>query len=329
MAFITIDNLNSINAELSNYCNAACPMCSRYDWELNLVKDKTNNAYTSLDDIKNKIGIKVIKQLQRFASCGVYGDGATNPECLEIFEYIRKNNSSVYLELSSNGGTRSTGFWRDLARIGVHVVFAIDGLEDTNHLYRRNVQWQKVLDNAKAFIDAGGEATWKFMRFLHNEKQVEEARELSKKLGFKEFHVMNSERWKDYDQSGNFRDITELEVDDYVLRKPTSNTENQLPIRTNNVDDIDTAEIICKSCSRNNFEIYLQANGNVSPCCWLGDLDLHEAKRLISDNREVNIHHKDLESILEGSFFKSLERGINGQSTADRLQTCYLTCGKF
>ena len=41
MGFITIDNLNSINAELSNYCNAACPMCSRYDWDLNLVKDKT------------------------------------------------------------------------------------------------------------------------------------------------------------------------------------------------------------------------------------------------------------------------------------------------
>ncbi len=28
------DNINSINAELSNYCNAACPMCSRFNFKL-------------------------------------------------------------------------------------------------------------------------------------------------------------------------------------------------------------------------------------------------------------------------------------------------------
>ena len=65
MSYITIDNLNTINAELSNYCNAACPMCNRYDWDLNLVKDKVNNSYTSLDVFKEKIGVKVIKQLRR------------------------------------------------------------------------------------------------------------------------------------------------------------------------------------------------------------------------------------------------------------------------
>ena len=30
MSYITIENINSINAELTNYCNAACPMCARY-----------------------------------------------------------------------------------------------------------------------------------------------------------------------------------------------------------------------------------------------------------------------------------------------------------
>ena len=29
MAFITIENLNKINFELTDYCNAACPMCFR------------------------------------------------------------------------------------------------------------------------------------------------------------------------------------------------------------------------------------------------------------------------------------------------------------
>ena len=41
--YITIENINHINAELSNFCNSACPMCPRYDSDLNLIKDISNN----------------------------------------------------------------------------------------------------------------------------------------------------------------------------------------------------------------------------------------------------------------------------------------------
>jgi MoaA/NifB/PqqE/SkfB family radical SAM enzyme len=99
MSYITIDNLNSINAELSNYCNAACPMCARYDWNLDLVEGKVNNSYTKLRVFEEKIGKKVIGQLRRFYSCGTYGDGATNPECLEIYEFLRKHNQTANLSL--------------------------------------------------------------------------------------------------------------------------------------------------------------------------------------------------------------------------------------
>ena len=83
--YITIENINHINAELSNFCNSACPMCPRYDSDLNLIKDISNNSHTSLDDIKNKVGEKVISQLKLFRSCGNLGDGTMNPECLEIY----------------------------------------------------------------------------------------------------------------------------------------------------------------------------------------------------------------------------------------------------
>jgi len=62
MSYITIDNINSINAELSNYCNAACPMCARYDWGIDLIKGKTNSHNTSLELIQNKIGIEIISK---------------------------------------------------------------------------------------------------------------------------------------------------------------------------------------------------------------------------------------------------------------------------
>ena len=46
--------------------------------------------------------------------------------------------------------------------------FAIDGLEDTNHIYRRNTDWVKIVQNATAYIAAGGRAEWDFIVFAHN-----------------------------------------------------------------------------------------------------------------------------------------------------------------
>ena len=62
MSFITVDNLNVINVELTNYCNAACPMCLRFDWDLNLVEGVTNTKHTTLKLIEEKIGKKIISK---------------------------------------------------------------------------------------------------------------------------------------------------------------------------------------------------------------------------------------------------------------------------
>lgn len=43
------------------------------------------------------------------------------------------------------------------------------------------------MTNAKAFIDAGGRAEWDYLIFKHNEHQVDEAKELSNKMGFHSF----------------------------------------------------------------------------------------------------------------------------------------------
>ncbi len=95
--YINIGNLNTINAELSNYCNSACPMCPRFDFDLNLIKDITNNSHTSLEMIREKIGSKVLANLQRFYSCGVLGDGAMNPECVEIYDYVKTSEHLTHL----------------------------------------------------------------------------------------------------------------------------------------------------------------------------------------------------------------------------------------
>jgi|TARA_Y100000034_G_C6816305_1_gene367279 MoaA/NifB/PqqE/SkfB family radical SAM enzyme len=335
MSYITIDNINSINAELTNYCNAACPMCNRYFIDGVLNKDHVNSQHTTLNFIKDRIGIKLIKQLVRFTSCGNFGDGSMNPECLEIYQWIRAVNPNVNLHLHTNGGARNTKFWQEMAKTNVSVIFAIDGLEDTNHLYRRNVRWSKLMENVKAFIDAGGKADWAMLIFKHNENQIEQCRSLSRTLGFRSFGIQQSSRWSDYDYIGNWRSFDKIPVDDYFLEK--SSMLQAPPIgsggnsQKDNIskDDFKTKKINCKAydLKNNKVEIYIAANGDVSPCCWLGDLKQHESKNIIKDYTKVNLNHTQLDNILKGDYFKQLESGIKGDLNAYRLHSCYMTCG--
>lgn len=326
--YITVDTVNHINAELSNYCNAACPMCARFDSDQKLVKGITNNRHTTLDDIQYKIGTDVIKNLKMFRSCGNVGDGSMNPECYDIYEFIRKINPNATLTLNTNGGARSREFFKEMAKLGVVIIFSIDGLQDTNHLYRRNVKWEKIMENVKSFTDAGGIAIWDYLIFKHNEHQIDEAEALSQQLGFVSFNRKTTTRWDDFDKEGNWLQRKKIAVDDYELEKPSDDSVKKYSNKKwAKQQSVPNKKIICGSFSNLNVEIFLHANGNVSPCCYLGDLALHESKNIITDYDSVNIHHRSLEEILNGNYFQEIWKGIQGKAQKYKLQTCQQVCG--
>ncbi len=338
MPYITTDNLTSIMAEMTDYCNAACPMCNRFDWNLNLVKGITNSHHTTLEFIKKRIGSDVISRLRGWICQGTYGDASMNPETIDIFKYLREINPNMQISMHTNGGARNKDFWKALAELKVIITFGIDGLEDTNHLYRRNVKWDNLMENVKTFIGNGGRAKWDLLVFKHNQHQISKAKLLSEELGFETFTHTYSERWQDFNSDGEYREITKLEVDGYVIEKPVEQKEdfikdddwfkNKNVFMTDDKGEADTfltRKINCLACGPKKREIYLRANGYVSPCCILGDVERNEPKKIIKDYKKINLHHTDLKDILEGDFFKDLEQGINGGEK--RLQGCYHACG--
>ena len=336
MSYITTDNLTNIMAEMTDYCNAACPMCNRFDWDLNLIKGVTNAHHTTLEFVKQRIGDEIISRLKGWACQGTYGDAVMNPETLEIFKYLKEVNPTMGIGMITNGGARNTDFWKTLAGLKVGVTFSIDGLEDTNHLYRRNVKWDRLMKNVNAFIGSGGKAIWSFLVFKHNQHQIDEAKKLSEELGFIDFEHAFSERWQDFNSDGEYRDITSLKVDDYVIEKPIDQkkdfvrstedlTRSKNVFQTEDKNNFYTRKISCWACSPVKHEIYLRANGYVSPCCILGDVERNEPKQIIKDYKKINLHHTDLKDILEGEFFKDISEGINGGEK--RLQGCYHACG--
>ena len=179
-------DIKIVHYEITQRCQAACPMCDR---NVNGGKDSPHitNAELTLSDAKRIFDVDFIKQLKTFYMCGNLGDPCVSNYAGEGFRYFRHANPKMWLGMNTNGGARLDYFWEDLADLDVVVTFSIDGLEDTNHLYRQNVRWDKVERSYKAFIGAGGRARWDYLIFDHNEHQVEEARQLAKDMGVTEF----------------------------------------------------------------------------------------------------------------------------------------------
>ena len=72
--------------------------------------------------------------------------------CVFRCRRIIKNNK-IKIEIHTNGGARNVEFWENLGKLSkiagknILVIFSVDGLEDTNHIYRRNVKWDKLKEN--------------------------------------------------------------------------------------------------------------------------------------------------------------------------------------
>ena len=188
-----LEDIKQIHLEITQKCQAACPMCDR-NQNGGALNPHINLDELKIEHIKEIFSPTFIKQLTATQLCGNLGDPIIAEHTLETYQYFREHNKDMWLSMNTNAGAREPEWWAELAKtLGRNglVIFSVDGLEDTNHLYRQNVQWSKVKRSMDAFIGAGGRARWDYLVFDFNEHQVEEARELSKKWGFEKFIAKN------------------------------------------------------------------------------------------------------------------------------------------
>lgn len=185
--------ISQVHLELSSHCNAACPMCPRYYGGSELVKPDIVLDQVTLEKFKSWFTEDFIQRTNGWMFCGTVGDPMMAKDALKIIEYIYSINPQVITQINTNGGMRNPKDWEFLGHLSktydkrIKVIFSIDGLEDTNHLYRRKVDWKKLMANVSAYITAGGRAEWDFLIFKHNEHQLDEAEKIATNMGFSRF----------------------------------------------------------------------------------------------------------------------------------------------
>jgi hypothetical protein len=318
-----LSDIRSIHLEMTEKCQAGCPICPRHmkDGSLN---PELINAELSLSDIRKYFSRAFIKQLHKMYMCGNYGEPIIAKDSLEIFEYFRYNNPYMSLDLHTNGGARTSDWWKDLASVlyndSSKVIFSFDGLGDTNHIYRKHVNWDIAFNSAKSFIEAGGNAVWSFIVFKHNEHQVEEARALSEKMGFKQFVAKKSSRFrKEYSYP--------------YLEMPTNPLyQNKTLPYINNID-YDNVEIECMV--KDNGNIYVSARGLLFPCCWFGGIydgregDGVEIKRIYGNLDFNDLNKHTIEEVFATGIFDKIEKLWSCGSVAEgKPKVCTRVCSK-
>jgi sulfatase maturation enzyme AslB (radical SAM superfamily) len=275
-----------------------------------------------LETFKKWFSDDFIRQLGHLMMCGNLGDPIIAKDTLSILKYIRSVNPKITLHMHTNGSARAKEWWEALAKTGVEVTFGIDGLKDTHALYRVNTDWNKIIDNAKAFISAGGYAAWHMLVFKHNEHQIEVCQQISRMLGFKHFSVKHTTRFK----QGKFDAVDEDYKITHTLYPSTKSLTFIEPIK---IAEKELLPIISCKAQEDN-QIYISATGNVAPCCWL-DLewlpDFSEARidYMIKINSYPNLYKESLEKIFNSGYFNK----IKGCWSSTGLKECSKQCGSF
>ncbi len=251
-----------LHIEASSYCNARCPGCPRnaYGYPLEGFYKETHLKPEKLTELLQKFS-----DVQSILYCGNHGDPMMNPQIVELC------TSNKEISIATNGGIGRLDDYEILAKNNVNIIFGIDGLEHTNHLYRQGVKWDNLMKRVKTFISAGGQATWQFIRFQHNMDQVEQAKLLSQDMGFVNFFTMDVGR-------NNMPAIQPDKTISHWILPPdkeatpgTFDVDAYLKMRYRpinlNPPTYDNPNI---SCEHLDGSVYVNSEGEIFPCCYHG-----------------------------------------------------------
>lgn len=348
------DSISEIEIGISGRCNSGCIDCERF-----YIKDQKDVFLNSRNKTLNKIididlvakHIKLCKNLKNLYIIGTTGDPFTHPDLLRFVKKIY-DSLTTNIIIHTNGSLGDQNLWVNLAKFNkkTEVIFSIDGLHDTNHIYRKNLKWANIIKNAKTFIKAGGKAKWKFVVFPHNKHQIQDAYQMSKDLGFATF--VSEQRytpveWFDsliLDQSD--KPIPKQgyvpSFDDSTITKEKQNYEKMYQ---KFLEIGGTINPWCTSDPGRLEKFYIDADGSVWPCCYMAVLEYYCDKNVWAHWQEIkqrmvakhgenwnNIYVNDLEKILTSDIFPPVIsknfNNLNQVNSSKILKPCVINCGK-
>lgn len=262
--------INHLHLELSGLCNARCPACPRnfQGFPANMGYEETN---LDLESVQKSLSPELLSKVTFVLINGNFGDFVMNPQSVEIIHYLKQHvHHNCKIEVHTNGSARDRQFWTDLGNMNIRIKFNIDGIGDTNNLYRQDTNFDTIVKNAQTFIAAGGYAMWNMTIFDHNKHQTEQVKVMAQQLGFAEsmFRDTDRDRGPVYNRKGT--KIHWLK-DDWTWPDQIDESFIQQRIADSQSRPLNKPQDKTVSCwAKKEKSVYIAADGHVYPCCWVG-----------------------------------------------------------
>ena len=314
----------SIQWELNNICNLMCPQCVRNvikDGKLQWRYDDLNKVDTTLPTFRT--AYKNIRHpVSHIRFIGNLSEPVLSKDFLPICKFLKTETDTAF-QVSTHGSVRTPGYWRKLGKIFNGnpkniIFFSVDGVgNESLQNYRIGANFDKIMENAKAFIEGGGKAIWRMIIFKHNQHQIEEARALAESLGFWEFISIQTQRRHHMN-----------EVYEYRGRKRILENQDLAPKWNDKVDKNQPPEILdiqCKYKEINSF--YVDYLKRVWLCCYIPNKKhfgrQHEWYAKYNDDMTNSLVHKTFDKIMENEFYDTIQESWNNSDM------CLSDCKKF
>jgi MoaA/NifB/PqqE/SkfB family radical SAM enzyme len=354
--FLRTDTIEEMHVEITNKCNASCPMCNRNIFGSVDRPGRGLNEWT-LEDI-DKVFSDELPNLKRVYFCGTHGDPIASKYLFEAIDKVKRRN--INIEIFTNGSLKPDSWWEKLVKIldsNDRITFGVDGIE-TNHLYRQNTHIDKILSHMKISCNSLVKVRWDFLAFKHNEYEIEKCKSLAAEFGVTDFRIRRTPRFDNFDPFPVMN--SKKEITHYLeppikeeLKHPSHITMKSITQFKNNRSQEEIFESLNKQISVNEFsivdytppekllkwkvaciyqeakKIYVNSRLEVFPCCYISDDN--ESFRKFSDTElkypqnELSLHNKSWKDILQHKFFtEELEKSWNNDNIIPR---CIKTCG--
>jgi MoaA/NifB/PqqE/SkfB family radical SAM enzyme len=311
-----LEDIQNIVFEITTYCNAQCPHCPRIDSQGNVTVDL---AHLDLDIVLANINKDRLINLKTIVIEGDHGDPVMHPRLLDLIKFF---DFVPQITLITNGSIQTESWWQNLAKISnVMVIWSIDGLADTNHLYRVGVLYSRTIKNAQAYIGNGGTAVWKCIIFKHNQHQIQEITDYSKKLGFKSVQFVPAlidrfqplSKWPVYVNGQIQHSIEPTTLDNTKIYKSSKlhvfkNFLRKFQLITNT-----------KCIWGREGRIYINYLGQVLPCCMVNTESVRNKQEILNLLNNNSLYQTSLENLID---FSLLETALSTNEPAVCVRFC-------
>lgn len=235
-----------LHIETTTRCTLACTGCPRTAWQ-NITKRPVEKEDLDVDLLEKFLDCDGGKSIDHFILCGDYGDSIYYPD---LFKLIERFRDRVSFSIITNGSRQPETFWRRLAGLMTEkdsITFAIDGLEDTNHLYRINADWPSIMMGLDIMSASPANVHWKTIVFKFNYNKLREIKEFANSKGAT-WHAEKTHRYEDTNliPPENYIETNHLFQADFV-----SNTQIEIEPR-------------CEKDAK-----VITASGYMLPCDWI------------------------------------------------------------